>query len=90
MRRHCNAHFWFQADADKLPPIISTKEEENQDIQVHADVDKDKDVDIDGALSIYRGHFSSCNSRKTPHISPVRARYGVSFVSANLTEALSL
>ena len=30
--------------------------------------------------------FSSHNSRKTPHIWPVRARNGVLFVSANLTE----
>ena len=30
----------------------------------------------------YRGHLSSNNSRKTPHSSPVRARYGVSIVSA--------
>ena len=28
------------------------------------------------ALSIYRGHFSSYNSRKTPHSSPVKAMYG--------------
>ena len=42
------------------------------------------------ALSIYRGHLSSYNSRKTPYRSPVRARYEVSFVSANLTEVLSL
>ena len=42
------------------------------------------------ALSIYRGRFSSYNLRKTPHSSPVMARYGVSFVSANLTEILSL
>ena len=40
--------------------------------------------------SVYRGHLSSYNSRRTPHSSPVRARYGVSFVSANLTEVLSL
>ena len=32
------------------------------------------------AFSIYRGHFSLNNSRKTPH--SLRARYGVSFVSA--------
>ena len=38
------------------------------------------------ALSIYRGHFSSYNPRKTPHSSPVRARYGVSFVGANLSK----
>ena len=42
------------------------------------------------ALSIYRGHFSSYNSWKTSHISPVRARDGVSFVSANLTKVSSL
>ena len=44
------------------------------------------------ALSIYRGNFSSYmyNSRKTPHISPARARYGVSFVTANLIEMLWL
>ena len=34
------------------------------------------------ALSIYRGHFSLHNSRKTSRSSPVRARYGVSFVTA--------
>ena len=37
-------------------------------------------------LSIYRNHFVVYNSRKITHSSPVRARYGVSFVSANLTE----
>ena len=36
------------------------------------------------ALSIYRGHFSSYKSRRTPHISPVRARYEASFLCANL------
>ena len=40
--------------------------------------------------SMYHGHFSSYNSRRTPHSSPVRASYGVLFVSANLTEVLSL
>ena len=38
------------------------------------------------ALSINRGNFSLYNSRKTS----VRAKYEVSFVSANLTEVLSL
>ena len=33
-------------------------------------------------LSIYRCHFSFNNSRKTPHISPLRSRYGTSFLSA--------
>ena len=33
-------------------------------------------------LSIYRGQFSSHNSWKTSHSSPVRARYGVLIVSA--------
>ena len=33
-------------------------------------------------LSIYHGHFSSKNSRKTPRSSPARASYGVLFVSA--------
>ena len=42
------------------------------------------------ALSIYPGHFPLYNSWKTPHISPARARYGVSFVIVNLTEVLSL
>ena len=32
------------------------------------------------ALSIYCGHYSLTISRKTHHSSPVRARYGVSFV----------
>ena len=32
--------------------------------------------------SLYRGHFSLNNSRKTPHISPVRARYGEWLASA--------
>ena len=40
--------------------------------------------------SRYRSHFSPYTFRQTPHSSPVRARYGVSFVSANLTEVLSL
>ena len=35
------------------------------------------------ALSIYRGHFSLKNSRKTLHSSPVRPRYGVSFAGVN-------
>ena len=35
------------------------------------------------ALSISQGHFSSANSQKTAHSSPVRARYGLSFVSQN-------
>ena len=34
------------------------------------------------SLSIYGGHFSLNNSRKTTHSSLVRARYGVSFVRA--------
>ena len=42
------------------------------------------------ALSICRSHFSSYNSWKTPHIVSVRARYGVSFVSENLTKVLPL
>ena len=42
------------------------------------------------ALSIYCDHVSLYNSRKTPHRSPVRARYRVSFVSANMTSVLSL
>ena len=42
------------------------------------------------ALYIYRGHFSLYNSWKTSHSSPVRARYGVSFMSANLTNVSSL
>ena len=33
------------------------------------------------ALSIYRGHISLNISRKTRHSSPVRVRYGVSFVN---------
>ena len=33
-------------------------------------------------LSIYRGHISLKISRKTPHSSPMRARYGVFFVNA--------
>ena len=37
---------------------------------------------IYNALSIYRGHISLDISRKTSHSSPVRARYGVSFVNA--------
>ena len=37
----------------------------------------DPQVHTYSALSIYRGHFSSDNSRKSPHISPVRARYDV-------------
>ena len=36
-------------------------------------------------LSICRVHFSSYNSRKTPHSSLVRAMYRVLFVSANIT-----
>ena len=40
-------------------------------------------MNIYSALSIYRGHFCSFISRKTPHSSPVKARYRVSFVSAN-------
>ena len=31
-----------------------------------------------GALSIYRGHLSSYNPRKTPHSSHLRESYGVS------------
>ena len=34
------------------------------------------------AFSIYRGHFALKNSRNTPHSSPVKAMYRVSFVSA--------
>ena len=45
---------------------------------------------IYSALSIYRGHFYSYNSRKTAHSSPVRVRYGVSLASANLTEVVLL
>ena len=45
---------------------------------------------IYSALSMYRSQVSSHNSRKIPHSSPVKAMYGVSFVSANLTEVLSL
>ena len=37
----------------------------------------------------HRGNFSVYNSRKKLHSSPLRARYGVSFVSAILTEVLS-
>ena len=36
------------------------------------------------ALSIDRGHLSPYNSRQIPHSSPVKARYGVSFMSANI------
>ena len=39
-------------------------------------------IPLYSALAIYGGHFYMKNSRKTPHSSPVRARYGVSFVSA--------
>ena len=42
------------------------------------------------ALSMYRGHFSSYNWRTTLHSSPVKAMYGGSFVSANLTKVLLL
>ena len=42
------------------------------------------------ALLIYSGHFYSHKSRKTPHISPVKVRCGVSFMSANLIKVLSL
>ena len=45
-------------------------------------------VRIYSALSIYHGYFSLYNSWKAPHSSPVRARYAVSFASANLTELL--
>ena len=44
---------------------------------------------IQCALDISRS-FSAYNSRKSLHSSPVRARCGVSFVNANLTEVLSL
>ena len=42
------------------------------------------------ALDILLSFFYLYNSRKTPHRSPVRAMYGVSFVSASLAEVLSL
>ena len=38
------------------------------------------------ALSTYHGHFSSYNSWKTLHSSPVRVGYGVFLVSANLNK----
>ena len=41
-------------------------------------------------LWIYRSHFTLYNSIKTPHSWQVRARFGVSFVSAILIEVLSL
>ena len=41
-------------------------------------------------LPIYLFHQSSYNSRKTPHISPVRATYGVLFVRANLAQVLNV
>ena len=40
------------------------------------------------ALSIYRGPISLQISRKTPHSSPVRARYGMSFVNAKSVRCL--
>ena len=63
-------------------PSISTDHNETQLSANH--------VHIPCALSIYRDHFSLYDSRKTPHSSPVRASYGVSFTSANLTEVSSL
>ena len=46
---------------------------------------KQHETRIACTVASYRGHFSSKNSRTTPHSSPVRARYGVSFVKL-LTE----
>ena len=41
------------------------------------------------ALSICHGQFSWSSSRKTSHISPVMARYGMSFMSAKSDRSLT-